>query len=67
MSNTSEILITFLRLARVDQFAVGKQDEFIEQGHDVAARLVDGEYDGTVVIPCERDETVYHAECIISI
>ena len=65
--DTLEIVITFRSVTRVDQFAVGQEDQLVEEGDDVAARLMDGEDDCAVVVSCKRDQTVHHAQGVVRV
>ena len=59
-----EVRLAFAVLARVDHLAKGQDDELVEHGDDVAARLMDREDDSAVVVAREGDQTVNDVEGI---
>ena len=52
---------------KTGRIALREDDELVEEGDDVAARLVDREDDGAVVVARERDEAVDHAQRIVRV
>ena len=56
MVNLGKIILTFLEFAGVDDLASSKDEELVEQSHNVASRLMDGEDDCSVVVPGERGQ-----------
>ena len=48
-------VVALVRVARVDELPARQENELVEERHDVAPRLVDGEDDCAVVVACERD------------
>ena len=67
MVDTLQIVIAFRSVTRVDQFAVSQEDQLVEKGDDVAARLVDGKDDCAVVVSRKRDQAVHHAQGIVCV
>ena len=67
MVDRLKVRLAFVILARVDHLAKGKDDELIEHGDDVAARLVDCEDDSALVVACKGDETFDHIEGVICV
>jgi hypothetical protein len=51
-------------LARVNDAALGEQDETVKEGDDVASRLMDRKDDGPVVLAGEGDERLDDVECV---
>ncbi len=56
MAHFRQVVCDLVGFARVDEFALREDNELIEERDDVAARLVDGEHDCTVIVTSERDE-----------
>lgn len=52
LSDTGEIILAFRKFSRVDKFSHGEYNKLIEQGNDVASRLVDSEHHCAVVVSC---------------
>lgn len=67
MANLREVVRDLVRFTRVDELAACKYDQLIEEGHDVAAGLVDREDDGTVIVTSEGDEAVNDTQCVVCI
>ena len=62
-----EVVRDLVCLARVDELALGEHNELVEEGNDVAARLVNGEDDRAVVLASQRHETVDNTERVVRI
>lgn len=60
LTNAVEVALTFGHLARIDHLSLGEKDKLVEEGDDIAARLVDGEDDGTIVVSREGNETLHN-------
>lgn len=67
MSDFREVIGDFVRFARVNELAASENYELVEEGDDVATRLVNGEDNGTVVIARERNETVDDAQSVVRV
>lgn len=62
VSDRLEVVLALFVRARVDDLSLGEKHEPIEEGDNVGPRLVDGEDDGAVVVPGERDERLDDVE-----
>lgn len=67
MTNTVEVTLTLGHLARINHFALCEKYELIEQSDDIAARLMNSEDDGTVVVPRERNEALHDVIRVIGV
>ena len=67
MADAIKVVLTFGEGARVDHFALGEEDELVEERGDVGAGLVDCKDDGAVEIARQRDETFNHIIRIIGV
>ena len=67
MSDLREVIGDFVRFAGVNELAACENNELVEEGDDVATRLVNGEDNGTVVIARERNETVDDAQSVVRV
>ena len=67
MSDFRKVIGDFVRFAGVNELAARENDELIEEGDDVATRLVNGEDNSTVVIARERNETVDDAQSVVRV
>lgn len=67
MTDTVEVSLTLGHLARVDHFSLCEKYELIEQSDDIAARLMDSEDDGTVVVSRERNEALHDVIGVIGV
>jgi hypothetical protein len=50
LANVSKIVLAFLEFTRVNHFACSQNKELVEEGDDIASRLMDRENDGSVVV-----------------
>lgn len=62
-----EIVLAFCELARVDDAALAKDEELVEERNNVAPRLVNRKYDGAIVIPCEGDKGLHDVVRVVRI
>ncbi len=62
-----KVIVTIRGVARVNQFALSQQHEFVKEGHNIAARLMDGENDRTVVVSRKGNQAVHYAEGVVSV
>lgn len=62
-----EVIVAVRGVTRVNQFALCQQDKFVKEGHDIAARLMDGENDRTIIVSRKCHQAVHHAEGVVSV
>lgn len=67
MTQRIEVVLALGVLSRVDNSTLCEQDEPVEEGNDVASRLMDGEDDGSIVLSGEGDERLDDVERVESI
>ena len=64
MVDIRKVICNLVRLSGVDELAAGEHNELIEKGDDIAARLVNCEDNGPIVIASEGNQTIDDAEGI---
>ena len=67
MTNLLQIIITLGRFAGVDEFSPSQKNQLIEERDDVAARLMDCENYGPIIVPGKGYQAAHNAQSIESI
>lgn len=65
--NVGKVLLTPLKVPRVDHSSLCKHHQAVEEGDDIALRLVNGEDDRTVVLPSQGDQRFDNVVCVVRI
>jgi hypothetical protein len=67
MTDALKVSLTFRIHSRVDELSTTENDERVEQGNNVASRLVDSEDDRALIVPGERYETFDDIESVVRV
>ena len=67
MSDLLEVVVAFACFSGIDELPMSEEHELVDQGHNVAAGLVDGKDHRAIIVPSERHERVDDAEGIVRI
>ena len=67
MSNPFEICMTLGEFPGVNHFSFRQEHKLVEQCDDIATRLMNSEYDSTIVAPGECDKALNNIESIESV